>query len=148
MNIRGLLQTEIWSKRTSWKICLGFAGLAVLGISGWYAAERFWIRQSILSESRAVLTRIDQLQDSYLLNDEDFDAKVKLAEKEIDVAEKKAWTDREIGVTFQLSRYLHFLQLERMQARKDKGLGLSQTRRDKMHSSEAQLRQELHKELD
>ena len=94
------------------------------------------------------MTRIDQLQDSYLLNDEDFDAKVKRAEKEIDVAEKKAWTDREIGVTFQLSRYLHFLQLERMQARKDKGLGLSQTRRDKMHSSEAQLRQELHKELD
>jgi hypothetical protein len=148
MKVRELLQIELWSKSTSWKICLGLVGFVVLGLPGVYAVERFWISPAERSESQRALAKAELLEKSDSLGDKEFGEKAQQAEQEIEVATGKARTYRDVDVTFQLSRYLHFLLLERIQAHKENGPGLSQTWRDKMHSSEAQLRQELHHELD
>jgi hypothetical protein len=156
MKVRELLQIELWSKRTSWKICLGFAGFVVAGLICGYAAERFWITPGVLKESRIALEGIDQLQNSDSLSDQDFGASARQVEKEIDVALGKARTDRDVGVTFQLSKYLHSVLMERLQVRKEKELEKkqdpqakqSQAWHERLHLSEVKLRSELHKELD
>jgi hypothetical protein len=156
MKVRELLQTEVWSKRTSRNICWSFLGFVVVGLICAYAAERFWITPGVQNESRIALAGIDQLQNSDSLSDQDFGISVRQVEKEIDVVLGNARTDRDVGVTFQLSKYLQTVLLERMQARKEKTLEIKQDLQakqseawhERLHSAGVQLRSELHKELD
>jgi ABC-type uncharacterized transport system permease subunit len=45
MKIRELLQTEIWSKRTTWILLVGVVALAGLGQLGWYTVIGFTFRE-------------------------------------------------------------------------------------------------------
>jgi hypothetical protein len=63
MKIRELLQTELWSKRTSRRILVGI-GILVVGFFFWCAIEQYVLTPGERSAARAALVKVDELQDS------------------------------------------------------------------------------------
>jgi hypothetical protein len=63
MKIRELLQYELWSKRTTWKILVVLALVLLLGYGIWRGYERFWISSGVRESGRAALAQIDALQE-------------------------------------------------------------------------------------
>jgi len=116
MNIRELLQIEIWSKRTSRKILVGFGvvfGTAVVGFAGLYVVERYWLTPGERSSAKAAMAQIDGLQDFSSLSDEDFDAREKRAEAKVEDAKHAAVTKRDDWIALDLSFYLDETQSDK-----------------------------------
>jgi hypothetical protein len=116
MKIRELLQTEIWSKRTSRKILVvtGIVlGILALGIGSLYEVNERWLTPREKSLAKAAFAQIDALQDVASFSDEDFDAKSKDAEAKVKAAQQAAMTVRDEQIAFVLDGYRGEIEDER-----------------------------------
>jgi hypothetical protein len=123
MKVREFLQIELWSKRTSWKICIGigvFWGVVLVAAAAHDAIEQYWLTSGERSEARAALSQIDELQNLVRSSDQDFRAKAKMVQKSIDLADKAAWTSRDRHIVFELRAYFFVPLIDRYTFRKQK----------------------------
>ncbi|SRR5260370_28687737 len=107
MEIRELLQTEIWSKRTSRKILIGI-GVLFVGFVLWcavYVVDKRWMTPGEHTAVRAALTQIDALQNFDGMSDAEFDSGVLLAKRKVEDAEQAAWTSRDNWAVVAVSLY-------------------------------------------
>jgi hypothetical protein len=172
MKIRELLQIKLWSKRTSWKICIGigvFYGVVLLAVAAHDAIQRYWLSPGERRAARTALMHIDALQDVGTVSDADFDASEKQAERDVNIARNTAWTMRDSYVSWALSAYFLATKMERNDSRsskfkdriwvqkfmqsqidflgsseRDSSMRIATSETDAMHI----LRSELHKTLD
>jgi hypothetical protein len=159
MKIRELLQTEIWSKRTTRKILIGI-GIVVAGYFAWAAVDEHWISPGEHRAGREALVQIETLKKIDPEEDKDFEIGVQQARQRIEAAKKAAWTTRDTFLTLDLSGYLLMTEIDRKasgirEKLLQRNASSSDSRRrllEKLEStatgSEAQLSARLHKELD
>jgi hypothetical protein len=112
MKVREILQIEIWSKETSRKILVGF-GVIVVGLVSWHLLDVHWITPVERSAARAALLQIDALQNLGSISDEDFKARAKQAEGEVETAKRAAWTSRDKVIYSVLYAYVSGIELQR-----------------------------------
>ncbi len=123
MSVRQLLQTEIWSNRTTRRMLvwsgtlLGFV-IAVLAIL--ILVERYWLTSGEQRAGRAALAQIDGLENFESMSVWEFDAKSYKAQALIDDAKKSAWTWRDKGVAESLSYYLDLIKIDEEYAEDEK----------------------------
>jgi hypothetical protein len=106
MTLRELLRYEVWSKQTTRRILVGSAILAALlfvGYKIWDEVESHWLTRSERTVAKAALQRIDALQNSGPLSDEEFDNRTKDARLAIDAAERAARTRKDELVYMELA---------------------------------------------
>jgi hypothetical protein len=121
MEVREILQTEIWSAETSRKMFkLSRRVLIVLGVSIlcfliWYVVSHNWLTRSEKRAGQVALSQIDALQNLSALSDVEYDARYKQAGENVEAAEKAAWTARDKSVASVLSTYLMFTDVRRSQ---------------------------------
>jgi apolipoprotein N-acyltransferase len=163
MSVRELLQTEIWSKRTSRKIWVGIGivfGIAAVGFGTLYLVERHWLTSGEREAGKAALVQIDALQNFDLISDEDFDARAKQAEEKVEAAKQAALTIRDERVADILYVYVSGIETEQgdvklrklMQQKRIATTGAQQELADSISSSGKEVtqfaRSVLHKALD
>ena len=112
MEIRELLQKEIWSKRTSRKILIGL-GIVSVGLIVGSALNERWITPPERNAGRVALAQIEVLQSSNEMSDAEFDAKDLQAKQKVDLAEQAAWTSQDTRISAQLLGYLSLLETKR-----------------------------------
>src|SRR5580704_576916 len=159
MKIRELLQIELWSKRTTWKILVGI-GIVVAGYFAWAAVDEHWISPGEHRAGREALVQIETLKKIDPEKDKDFELGVQRAKQRIETAKNAAWTARDTFLTLDLSGYLLMTEIDRkapgirekLLQRRASSSDSRWTLLDKLEStatgSEAQLSARLHKELD
>ena len=163
MSIRELLQTEVWGKRTSRKILVWFGvvvAVVVVGYVLWGALSWHWLTPGERNAARAALVQLDALQNSGSLNNEEFSARAKQAERGMDNAFRAAWTTRDRMIVGKLMGYQLDIVVKRMQMRRQ---ALPEQRKTPLTDSDRKLnelmiasginvngsdRLELHKVLD
>jgi hypothetical protein len=67
MNLREILQIEIWSRRTTRRIfsILGYVAVALLiGLVIWFEVERHWLTKGERKTASTALRQIDGLSDA------------------------------------------------------------------------------------
>jgi type II secretory pathway component PulM len=112
MTIRELLQIEIWSKRTTRKILIGF-GIVAVGLVDWFAINKYWITPPERNAARAALAQIDLLQNFAQMDDAEYDTRVLKAKGNIDAAKEAAFTSRDEMIAAELGIYLLQIDVER-----------------------------------
>jgi hypothetical protein len=108
MKIRELLQTELWSKRTSRKVLVGFGivlGVVIAGSVLWSVVDRNWITPGERSAARIALGKLDALQDAGLMNTKEFVVWAKLAGNKVDAARQVARTTRDRMIVAELMNF-------------------------------------------
>jgi hypothetical protein len=116
MSLRALLQTEIWSKRTTRKTLVWsgtFLGFVIAFLTIWILIERYWLTPGERRTGREALIQIDGLQDFNSMSAQDFNLKFHRAENEVNAARMSAWTWQDKGVTEALSLYLETTKTDR-----------------------------------
>jgi hypothetical protein len=123
MKFRELLQTEIWSKRTSQKIIF-WAGIvfviASVGFGAWHFVEVNWLTPWERSAGRVALTQIDALQDAGPLSDQEFEIRWKQAKEKVQAADGAAVTYRDNSIQMDLYWYFAGVELERSKVQNKK----------------------------
>lgn len=152
MKIRELLQTELWSKSTTWKFLFISIALVVVVFVGWFTYERYWISLGVRDSGRKALTQIDEMQTLGRTCSADFEIRAQTANRAIEVADQKASTVRDFDVLFQLTNYLAstravYLRTCKANTIEQRYVQLKKFD-DRLISSAAVLKQELHSELD
>ena len=112
MKIRELLHKEIWSKRTSRKILIGF-GIVVVGFVVWNALDGHWITPPERNAARAALAQIEVLQNSKEMSDAEYEEGTRRAKERVDTAEQAAWTSRDKLIAASLLGYLAVTDMQR-----------------------------------
>lgn len=162
MNVRKLLQTELWSKRTTRKMLVGIGialVLLVVGYGVWYEVEVHWLTQGERNAAKDALREIDALQDANSLNDEEFRIRLEQTSTKVQRAEDVALTYRDNFLQMKLSAYLTGIEMDRykLQRRELAKHGLDQREPDiendeKIESILSELKKNnrlaLHQELD
>jgi hypothetical protein len=163
MNVRELLRREIWSKRATRKILVGFGiafWIVTIGLGALFVVERSWVTPGERRTGRDALMQIEALRNSGSISDEDFDLRDKQVRGRIEVAEKAARTYRDARIADSLDFYLGETETVRMNIkmrnlREQRNLPIKQSQREleeKISLMETQvtqfLRSELHKALD
>jgi hypothetical protein len=155
MTLRELLRYEIWSKRTTWKIFVFTAIVLVLGFALWDGYERYWITRGLRESCRGTLIEIDELHKLSTSCDGNFETKAKRVERELKIADQKEHTFRDIDLLFQLTNYFEDARVTHWRACKQEAFGAIEKGHeplreldDRMLSSETEMKQRLHKELD
>jgi hypothetical protein len=133
MNVRELLQIEIWSKETSRKILepirkilfwiipsrknlirigivLGIL-VVVLGIA--FVIETHWTTAGERKVANDALAKIDAMQNLVQANGNDFETRDQQAKQIVEAADRAAWTIRDRQVAFLLSFYLSNIEQTR-----------------------------------
>jgi hypothetical protein len=112
MTLRELLQREIWSKRTTRRIWIVSACMAVLGlvVFGWHQLDTHWLTPPERAAGRAALQEIEVLEGA---SDQQFDSQEQKASRVIEAAEKAAWTRRDRQISGVLAGYLSILKDDR-----------------------------------
>jgi hypothetical protein len=108
MKIRELLQKEIWSKRTSRKILIGFGIVVVLLVVGFVVLNTLderWITPPERKAGRAALAQIEVLQNFDQMSDSEYDAGALQAKQKIDRAEQTALTAQDKRIALMLLGY-------------------------------------------
>ena len=150
MKIRELLQTEIWSKRTSRKLFVGIGIVFVLFYSGNAALSligQHWLTPGERNAAREALLQIDELQNLVQSSDQDFNAKAKMVQQAVDFADKAAWTARDRHIVGELMGYSVLPVIDRYHFRTQKPI--KHELNEKLNSSGIKsFRSVLHKELD
>jgi hypothetical protein len=116
MNVRELLQKEIWSRRTSRKILIGFGITVVVVAVGFVvlnALDERWITPSERKAGRAALAQIEVLQNFNQMNDSEYDAGALQAKQKIDTAEQAAWTAQDKRIALMLLGYFESTDVKR-----------------------------------
>ena len=157
MKFRELLQTEIWSKRTTRKIFVAI-GMVFAGYFACAAVEEHWISPAEHKAGREALAQIEALKKIDPEKDKDFELGVQQAQQKIETARTVAWTTRDSFLTLDLSMYLLMTEVDRkapaMREKLLQGKAPDSRRRlfEKLQStsteSNTQLSVRLHKELD
>jgi hypothetical protein len=108
MKIRELLQIELWTKRTSRKMFVGFGtflGVVVAGFVIWSVVDRNWITPGERSAARVALGKLDALQGAGLFNPREFVVRAKLAGRRVDDAHQAARTTRDKMIVGELMNF-------------------------------------------
>jgi hypothetical protein len=157
MKFRELLQTELWSKRTTRKILVGI-GIVFAGFFAWAAVDEHWISPEEHKAGREALVQIESLKKIDSEKDKDLELGVQQAQQKIEAAKNAAWTTRDTFLTLDLSMYLLMTEVDRKapvireKLLQGKASDSRQRILEKFVStnteSEAQLSARLHKELD
>ena len=116
MNLRELLQYELWSKRTHRKILVWFGivlGSLVVVVGIWLAIEWFWLTSGERRTGREALVQIDALQNLEPATGNDFDLAAQKAEGSVQVATNAAWTLKDKRVCAALGAYLVISEMKR-----------------------------------
>jgi hypothetical protein len=116
MKIRELLQTEIWNRRTTRKILVGFGivfGVAAIGLGILYAVEVNWLTAGERNAAKAALTQIDALQDAGPLSDAEFKVRQEQTDAKVKAAQDAAETLKDDSTQETLFWYLAAVELER-----------------------------------
>src|ERR1017187_1806143 len=98
MKVRELLQIEIWSKRTSWKILvwLGIVlGVLVVVLGVVLAVEALWLTSGERKVASAALAEIDAMQNLVQVGGNDFEARDQRAKEMVEAADRASWTIRD-----------------------------------------------------
>jgi hypothetical protein len=98
MKIRELLQTEIWSRKTTQRLVLGIlvAGLLmVFGLKAWRSYQYYWLTDNERSTARIALQEIDKVRLANTVSWEDLDVIEKPMKKAIASADAAAFTKRD-----------------------------------------------------
>jgi hypothetical protein len=121
MEIRELLQKELWSKRTSRKI-LSVVGKALRVVEVLlvvfvvlYLVNSYWLTPSERKAGRVALEKVDALQPFSVMSGEEYGADYKQAETMVHAAEEAAWTGRDKSIAGLLSNYLMFTDMRRQE---------------------------------
>jgi hypothetical protein len=112
MKVREFLQIELWSKRTSRKIFVGF-GLVVAGLVFLFLFDRCWLTVGERAAGREALKQIDALGNLDSMSYEDFKAREKQAEAKVETAKQAACTTRDKRVAETLYAYVVSIDTER-----------------------------------
>jgi hypothetical protein len=115
MKVRELLQIELWSKRTSRRILVGFGivfGLVAVGLGVLFAIERYWLTRGERNAAKVALVQIEALQSCVSCGDQEFDARDKQVEQSVEIASQAGLTDRDEGVSRSLLVYLDMIESE------------------------------------
>ena len=116
MTFREVLQTELWSKRTTQKIWIGF-GIVVAVLLVVAGVERYWLTPSERSAGQIALAKIDDLQNADSMTDEAFGTRDVLAKNQVGAADRAAWTFRDrvvVGLLEEDLMYTEMLRKDRM----------------------------------
>ena len=116
MNVRGLLQFELWSKKTSRKILVGIGivfGLLLVCLICWYEVEIHWITPGERDAARAALKEIDAIEDAGPLSEQELKVRTEQAEAVVKLAEAAAQTHRDNSIRMDLDLYLVGVEMER-----------------------------------
>ena len=116
MNLRELLQTEIWSKKALRRALIGFGivtCLLVVGLVVLRYVEWHWLTPGEREAGKAVLAQIDLLQHAELISREDFEARELGLPEKLKMAREATWTLRDQGVYSELFVYLLVTERER-----------------------------------
>jgi hypothetical protein len=176
MNVRELLQTEIWSKESSrkilrrtWRIVrplVVLSGVLVLLLAVVFAVEWFWLTSEERKAGRTALAEIEGMEQLERNRTGNFDAMNSKAKALVRVADQKAWTLRDRRTSNLLEIYRWGLETEHedrlresqiRQIEKEKHLELPADHEyreleEESRASQAQVlnswRSLLHKELD
>jgi hypothetical protein len=116
MNVRELLQYELWSKETSqrlgakiWKfskrlaVVLGILASVIVIVA---VVESHWLTAGERKTGRAALAQVDELRGLIDCKCERFIEVDKKAKESVAVAVQRAWTKRDHWTSFELSFYL------------------------------------------
>jgi hypothetical protein len=115
MKIRELLQTEIWSKRTTRKILVrsgSVLGVVVVVFAIWLAVEWYWFTPGERKSSRAAIAQIDSMQALEPMSQPQFDSMAREAKEKVEGAKQAAWTIRDKDVAYALEAYLFLTTTE------------------------------------
>ena len=116
MNVRGLLQFELWSKKTSRKILVGIGivfGLLLVCLICWYEVEIHWITPGERDAARAALKEIDAIEDAGPLSEQELKVRTEQGEAMVKLAEAAAQTHRDNSIRMDLDLYLVGVEMER-----------------------------------
>src|SRR5579863_9010363 len=122
MNVRELLQTEIWSKETSrkilrrtWRIVRPVAivsGVLVLLLAVVFVVEWYWLTGGEREAGRTALAKIEELEQREKNQGSDFDVLNSQAKALVRVADHRAWTLRDQRTVSLLELYRWELETE------------------------------------
>jgi hypothetical protein len=148
MKVRELLQTEIWSKRTS-RVLLMFLLCLVVGYVLLAYVSDHWLTQREREAAGNALKQVDALEAQIAETDQqDFDAKKWRAQQATDAASKAALTSRDERLSFELSSYFAEVLIDRVAIKMDEvwrqgnveNVKLGRRMDPKLLSSEAEAR--------
>ncbi len=109
MEVRELLRYEIWSKKTTQGILLGF-GITVCSLlvtlKVWYEVDSHWLTNGEKAAAKAALQRIDMLQNSNSLTFQEYEVRSKASGIAVDAARLAARTSRDERTQMQLENCL------------------------------------------
>jgi hypothetical protein len=163
MTVRELLQIEIWSKRTSRKMLIGFGKIFVclvivgVGVVAWVAISRHWITNAERNAGKAALAQIDALQRFDEMSDAEYEEGALQAKGKIAAAEQAAWTVKDRWVFINLEMCFVLTDAEKSNRRWIQGSKFhrdpDRERKDRESLQESEilrnsLRQGLHRALD
>jgi hypothetical protein len=114
MKFRELLRYEIWSKKTTQRIFLGFgivafSLLATLGL--WYEVDLHWLTKGERDAAKLVLQRVGELQTVVALDDE-YKIRDDQAKAALKAAEEIAQTDKDDSIQMRLDICLGGVETE------------------------------------
>jgi hypothetical protein len=109
MKVRELLQTELWSKRTTRRILVVLV-VAVIAFGVVFTVEVKWTSAGERSAARLALAELDALRKFDSGNYEGFAKKTFQADKMIDAADQAAWTLRDERIVRELRSYSDWIQ--------------------------------------
>src|ERR1017187_8638664 len=121
MEIRGLLQKELWSKKTSRKI-LSVAGRVLRVVEVllvvfvvWYLVNALWLTPPERKAGREALAQLDALQHFDGMSEDEYGREHKQAETMVNAAEEATRTGRDRSIAASLSAYLMFTDIRRQE---------------------------------
>jgi hypothetical protein len=141
MSIREVLQTEIWTTKTSKTIfriivkTLAFVGLAVICWVVWEVTSTRWLTGSERRVAQVALSQIDALQYFNSFTDDKYGADYKKAAASVSAAEQAAWTSRDKSIAEALSGYLMITDVARSERKEDLKMCASSDDRFKKYCS-------------
>jgi hypothetical protein len=116
MNVHKLLQTELWSKKTTRKMLVWssvvFGALAV-GFIAVREIELHWLTPGERKAARVALESVDGLQDFVRFDDPVFEDRDKDAKAKVELATQAALTTHDASVAFTLEAYLSETEMDR-----------------------------------
>jgi hypothetical protein len=116
MNVRELLQIELWSKRTSRKIFVGVVvvcGLFFVGGLVWNQISLHWLTPGERSAARLALRQIEALKDDSSLSGLELEAQAEQVQAQVKAAGDAAKTYRDHFVEMQLDSFFVSVMWER-----------------------------------
>jgi hypothetical protein len=150
MKVRKYLQTELWSKKTSWKLLVGsglVTGFCVAGFVGWNEYEVHWLTSGEREASRAALAEIDSMRGAESLSDEAWEARIQQVRVKIEATRKEVRTYRDTQMEMELNFYLLRVHLDRRKHQRRR-LGSGEMPDAVFGGSATELRSRLRKELE